>query len=30
MPREGNWDELSFAKTSGTVTSDRGTKLANS
>ena len=27
---EGNWDELTFAKTTGTVTRDRGKKLANS
>ena len=30
MPRQGNWDELTFAKTSGTVTGERGTKWANS
>ena len=26
---KGNWDELTFAKTSGTVTRDRGKKMAN-
>ena len=28
--REGNWAELTFAKTTGTVTRDRGKTLANS
>ena len=29
LKRERNWDELTFAKTPGNVTRDRGKKMAN-